>query len=517
MSGKNCRRRSANLYLTGNILPPLDEKPLPSGGPSLLPYDPSLAAGLTDLAFRLGIAATNIQLGGSIETLEALAPRFDRLQRGAVPHSELSQAVQSIRRGEEMDEGAVVDTVLTVEGRIWGSLAARSSLPEDQRERLAALVSGGGDYSALGVLEAQRWIRGPFIDGLLSREDSKRSEIKTTPLVPFQRLAEELGRPVFVKFEGRQRTGSLKVRGSTYVLTAARILGRNPQQTRIVSASLPNHALGLIEAARNLGFPNVEVVLPTSVEERKVERLRKLGASVTQAGETLEQADELARFLLGDDPSVLYIGRLDHPMFGMGLGTIGVEIDAQMTRTQNFHDYAVIAPAGSGGLLAGLGTYLETRGVAVFGAQPESFALADSLATRLVGERTSAAVKKTVAGLTVVADAVLERAMAYMDDAGFVSEGAAALPVAALVTGAFSSHLPDGLPVVLLHTGENVDIAVLDEILRRAREAREVLDRSEADTVLPQPRRITRPVPAPVFDAAGDPHFEGNPEPEKPV
>lgn len=485
----------------------------------MLRFDTALVSSLTDLAFRLGVTATNIQLGGSAESLTNLTPRFDVLQRGAVPHPELSQAVKCLNERSAISEDQVVEAVLRTEGRIWGALATHNSLPEEQRDRLSELVAGRGDISALEVLEAHRWIRRPFIEGLLSPGEQLRSDIKTTPLVPFPQLANDLQRPVYLKFEGRQRSGSLKVRGSTYVLVAARLLGRRPDRTRIVAASLGNHAAGLVTAARNLGFRNVEIVLPTTVSADKEARLRKLGASVRRAGGTLEQAEELTRFVVEDDPDVLYLSRLDHPMFSAGLGTIGVEIDAQMTRTQNFQQYAVIAPAGSGGLLAGLGTYLKTREVPVFGVQVEAFSnlcrsfhaktllapppvmnretLADSLAIQAVGPQTFRAVQRVVEGMAAVSETAIAEAMTYMDDAGFVSEGAAALPAAALLSGAFADLLPHRMPVVIVHTGENVEMAVLEEIVRKRRESQQMPAVRPSD-------RPTPMAPRPDFDTQGN-------------
>ena len=490
----------------------------------MLRFDNSLALGLTDLALRLGVMATNIQLGGSIESLESLSQRFDLLQRGGIPHQELFQTVRGLREQADISEEMVVQNILTTEGRVWGALSVRSSLPEEQSHRLHELVEGRGDISMLGILEAHRWIRRAFVDGLLHPGDQAKSDVKTTPLVPFPKLGKDLGRPVYVKLEGRQRTGSLKVRGSTYVLAGARLLGRDPLRTRVVTASLGNHAAGLLAAAHNLGFENVEIILPFTVDTAIAARLRKLGAKVSLVGATLEQAEEIARFVIGDDPDALYISRSDHPMFATGLGTIGVEIDAQMTRTQHFHQYAVIAPAGGGSLVAAIGTYLKTRDIPVCGVQAEAFSnlcqsyqqkeivqslpqssdltLAKNVAVQNVGPQIFQTVRRVVDEMAALPETAIAEAMSYMDEAGFVTEGAAALPVAALLSGAFANVLPKGLPVVLVHTGENIEQAALDELVRRSHSK----------------DRPTRPAPDPHFDAEGNPSFpEDLPQPKNPT
>ncbi len=498
----------------------------------MLRYDPVLASGLTDLAFRLGATATNIQLGGSVDVLGHFSQRFNLLQRGAIPHQELVQSVQALQTQEPISEDLVVDSILRTEGRIWGALASHDSLPDEQRQRLSELVAGRGEVSVFNVFEAHRWIRRPFIEGVLQPGEELRSDVKVTPLVKFPKLAEHLQRPVFIKFEGRQRAGSLKVRGSVYVLIAARLLGRNPERTPVVTASLGNYAGGLVMAARFLNYRNVEVVLPTTVSQEKALQLQSLGAKVSRVGETLEQADEITRYLMEDKPEALYLSCLDHPMFSMGLGTVGVEIDVQMNRNYNFHDYDVIAPAGTGMFLMGLGTYLNTRDIALFGVQSQAFSnltrsfaqksivttaprmpdlesLAESVAVQAVVPRNFHAILRLVTGMKAVSETAIAEAMTYMDEAGFMSEGAATLPVAALLSGAFIDALPSRKPVVLVHTGANIAQAILDEIARRTRESVQHMK-----AVDPK-ERTTRPAPAPHFDSQGTPSFTDLPEPKE--
>ena len=43
--------------------------------------------------------------------------------------------------------------------------------------------------------------------------------LSTTPLVETQALSDVLGAPVFLKLENLQRTGSFKIRGSSYLMS----------------------------------------------------------------------------------------------------------------------------------------------------------------------------------------------------------------------------------------------------------------------------------------------------------
>src|SRR5688572_627417 len=81
------------------------------------------------------------------------------------------------------------------------------------------------------------------------------------------------GRPVVLKLEHLQLTGSFKVRGATNALLA----GEPPRLA--LTASGGNHGLGVAEAARRLGIP-ARVHLPRSAPAGKVRRIEATGAEI---------------------------------------------------------------------------------------------------------------------------------------------------------------------------------------------------------------------------------------------
>ena len=75
--------------------------------------------------------------------------------------------------------------------------------------------------------------------------------LSTTPLVETQALSDVLGAPVFLKLENLQRTGSFKIRGSSYLMSR---LTAEERARGVVAASAGNHAQGVALAARELGI-----------------------------------------------------------------------------------------------------------------------------------------------------------------------------------------------------------------------------------------------------------------------
>ena len=91
--------------------------------------------------------------------------------------------------------------------------------------------------------------------------------LPATPLVPLW-LADEAARPIYMKLETLQPTGSFKVRGALAATAAyADVPGG------IVTASAGNHGLGIAWAASRLGV-QATIVVPETASAAKIEALR---------------------------------------------------------------------------------------------------------------------------------------------------------------------------------------------------------------------------------------------------
>ena len=91
-----------------------------------------------------------------------------------------------------------------------------------------------------------------------------------------------LSRPIEVKFEQMQHTGSFKPRGAFNTL-----LTKTPGPAGLVAASGGNHGAAVAYAARQLGHP-ARIYVPEIAGPSKIALIRDLGADLAQ----LEQAPQ---------------------------------------------------------------------------------------------------------------------------------------------------------------------------------------------------------------------------------
>ena len=97
--------------------------------------------------------------------------------------------------------------------------------------------------------------------------------VRPTPVDRSDTLSREAGRPVILKPEYRQRTGSFKVRG------AFNRISRLDAGGEVVAASAGNHAQGVALAATLTGLRST-IFMPAAAPLPKVEATRSYGATV---------------------------------------------------------------------------------------------------------------------------------------------------------------------------------------------------------------------------------------------
>jgi threonine dehydratase len=163
--------------------------------------------------------------------------------------------------------------------------------------------------------------------------------------------AEIDGRPVVLKLEHLQRSGSFKLRGALNALLS----GEPPE--RVVTASGGNHGLGVATAAGILGVPAV-VYVPRTVPESKAGRIEATGAKLIRHGDAYADAAAAARAEPGR-----YVHAYDDPAVVAGQGTVTAEVVEESPDVD-----AVVVAAGGGGLAAG--TALAAGGRAVVTVEP---------------------------------------------------------------------------------------------------------------------------------------------------
>jgi threonine dehydratase len=194
--------------------------------------------------------------------------------------------------------------------------------------------------------------------------------VRRTPLLSSPFLDEIAGRPVHVKCEALQHTGSFKFRGGWSALSA---LPEDVRARGVLAFSSGNHAQGVARAAELHGVP-ATIIMPQDAPRLKIENTRAMGAEVVlydRAGG--EDRNEIgARFR--DERGLTLIKPFDEPQVIAGQGTCGLEI-AEQAAEIGITEATVLTCCGGGGLTSGIALALEAKapGMRVRPVEPEGF------------------------------------------------------------------------------------------------------------------------------------------------
>jgi threonine dehydratase len=277
---------------------------------------------------------------------------------------------------------------------------------------------------------------------------------RVTPVYGSETLSRLAGRPVHLKAENLQRTGSFKIRGAVNKLAT---LDDAERAAGVVAASAGNHAQAVAWAAREAGIP-ATIFVPQDAPMAKVEATKSYGAEVVMGGEALEEAIAAARRHV-EETGTTFVHPYEDEAVVAGQGTIGLELAEQLPEA-----LTVLVPIGGGGLAAGIA--LALRGQAhVVGvrAAPEAFAIADGIAVKQPGELTGPILDDILDDVVeVVSKEIAEAMVLVLERTKLVVEGAGAVGIAALLEGKIRGTGPVG--VVL--SGGNIDASTLIIVLR---------------------------------------------------
>ena len=290
---------------------------------------------------------------------------------------------------------------------------------------------------------------------------------RETPVVESRGLSDQVGARVALKVEVLQRAGSFKVRGAANFIAS---LDAAARARGVVAASAGNHAQGVAVAAAEAGI-SCCVVMPIGTALPKENATREYGAEVRLAGADLSEAAAVAIELAAAN-GWTYVPPFDDPLIVAGQGTMGLELLAQVP------DLAlVVIPVGGGGLAGGVAMVLkhERSDVRIVGVQseavpgaarshghaepqavPSRWTLADGCAVPRVGTVTLPLLNAYVDEIVTVSEEAIGSAILWLlERSNLVVEGAGALSVAALLSGAID---PEGRRTVAVLSGGNIDI-----------------------------------------------------------
>lgn len=291
--------------------------------------------------------------------------------------------------------------------------------------------------------------------------------VRATPTieVPGQEIGVDA--TLVVKLEYLQHSGSFKARGATHFVAARPIADDG-----VVAASGGNHGAAVAWAAHRFGHA-AHIFVPTTATPAKVDRLRAYGATVHEEGAVYGEAFAASRRYL-ETHRATAIHAYDDPVVVAGAGTCARELDRAAPRLD-----AVLLACGGGGLAAGTAAWygdrteivaVETTGTAAYAAavaagEPTDVEVsgiaADALGAPRIGTTPFHLLRSVGATSVVVTDRDVAAARAHLWTwLRVLVEPAAAAPVAALMSGAWSPRSPhDRVGIVLCGANTTVDLA----------------------------------------------------------
>ena len=204
--------------------------------------------------------------------------------------------------------------------------------------------------------------------------------VGNTPLIRLNAVSEATGCEILGKAEFMNPGQSVKDRAALYIIKAAVASGDLRPGGTIVEGTAGNTGIGLALVGASMGFRTV-IVIPETQSQEKKDMLRLAGAELVEVpaapyknpNNYVRYSGRLAQELAKTEPNgAIWANQFDNTANRQAhIETTGPEIWAQ---TQGKLD-GFICAAGSGGTVAGMGMYLQPKGVKVGLADPDGAAL----------------------------------------------------------------------------------------------------------------------------------------------
>jgi cysteine synthase A len=199
-------------------------------------------------------------------------------------------------------------------------------------------------------------------------------------LIRLNAASEATGCEILGKAEFMNPGQSVKDRAALYIIKAAVASGDLRPGGTIVEGTAGNTGIGLALVGASMGFRTV-IVIPETQSQEKKDMLRLAGAELVEVpaapyknpNNYVRYSGRLAQELAKTEPNgAIWANQFDNTANRQAhIETTGPEIWAQ---TEGELD-GFICAAGSGGTIAGMGMYLQPKGVKVGLADPDGAAL----------------------------------------------------------------------------------------------------------------------------------------------
>lgn len=305
----------------------------------------------------------------------------------------------------------------------------------------------------------------PSTQDIQRASDVLAEHVRTTPVLSVDGRDFGVSASIHLKLEFLQVSGTFKGRGATHFMATQPI-----SSAGVVAASGGNHGAAVAWAAQRLGH-EANIFVPTISAPAKVDRLASYGAIVHQIGDVYGESLEAAR-AFESETGATSIHAYNDPVVIAGAGTCALEFDEQVPDLD-----AVLLACGGGGLSAGAACWFqdqteivvcETATTQAYAAAVEAGSptdvevggiAADALGATQIGALPWQALRRVSATSALVDDdAVVEAKRRLWEDLRIVVEPSAAVPLAALLTGAWTPRSPTSR-VGIVVCGANTTLA----------------------------------------------------------
>ncbi|HEY2959360.1 MAG TPA: threonine ammonia-lyase [Actinomycetota bacterium] len=309
--------------------------------------------------------------------------------------------------------------------------------------------------------------------GLEDIEEARRrvaGVVRRTPVDHSETITRLAGRPILLKPEHLQRTGSFKIRG------AFNHISRLAPDRPVVAGSAGNHAQGVALAASLTGHP-ATIFMPANAPLPKVEATRNYGAETVLGSDSVDDCIGRAKRYAAERGAD-FVPPFDDPLIIAGQGTVGLELADEAPGAET-----VVVAVGGGGLISGIAAALaavrprvrvvgvEAAGAAAMCASLDAGdclrldridTMADGIAVKSPSPLTLAHVRAYVDEVVTVTEEEISQAMLLLlERAKMVVEPAGAASLAAILAGKV-----DGTgPAVAVLSGGNVDPLLLIKLI----------------------------------------------------
>jgi threonine dehydratase len=179
-----------------------------------------------------------------------------------------------------------------------------------------------------------------------------KERVLHTPLEESPALGKILGRPVFLKLESLQRSGSFKIRGAYFRLAK---LTPAERAAGVATCSAGNHGKAVAYVAAEMGLP-ITIYVPRNVDEAKYRGMLALGAHVVRSHtDSYDDTEDLARAEVARNGQLFISAYDDEYIMAANGGTLALEVQKDLPAARSF-----IVPVGGGGLFGGFSYVVRT-------------------------------------------------------------------------------------------------------------------------------------------------------------